>query len=82
MIHQEGDWVRREIRSGFARGVPVLPVLLDGSPLPDPEALPEDVRRLVHCQTMEVRHRSLGADIQRLADAVADLVADPDLPAR
>ncbi|HEX3649176.1 MAG TPA: tetratricopeptide repeat protein, partial [Pseudonocardiaceae bacterium] len=62
----------------FARDVPVIPVLLDGSRLPDPDALPGDIRQLTHCQTVEVRHRSLGADVQRLADAVGDLLAVPD----
>ena len=78
LIHRENDWVRREIRRAFDRDVPVVPVLLDGSRLPDPDTLPDDVRQLVRCQTMEIRHRYLGMDIQRLADAVDDLVTADD----
>lgn len=76
LLHRADDWVHRELRSAFARGVPVVPVLLDGSPLPDPDVLPPDVRDLVHCQTMEIRHRDLGADVRRLGDAVATLLAE------
>lgn len=77
LIHRENDWVRREIRTAFGRGVTVVPVLLDGARLPDPAVLPEDVVPLVYRQAMEVRHRHLGADIRKLADIVDDLLAAP-----
>jgi hypothetical protein len=53
-IEQEGDWVRREIRRGLERAVPIVPVLLDGASLPDPVRLPRDVRKLVHRQAFTV----------------------------
>jgi len=78
LIHREDDWVRRELRHAFARPVPVVPVLLDGAALPDPDELPDDIAGLVHCQAVEVRHQRLGADIDRLASAIDTLLADPD----
>lgn len=81
LVHRETDWVRREIHRAFARAVPVIPVLLDGARLPDSSALPEDIRQLVQCQIAEVRHRHLGADLSRLADAIEDLLVDVHPPA-
>jgi TIR domain len=71
LIDRENDWVRREIRRALERGIAIIPVLLDGTPLPSPDSLPPDVRGLVLRQTMEVRHRNLGRDLDRLSDAVA-----------
>lgn len=73
-IHHESDWVRREIRVAIRREVPIVPVLLDGAVLPDPRQLPADVRPMLLHQTAQVRHRSLGADIESLARQVARFV--------
>jgi hypothetical protein len=80
LIDRDRDWVRREIRRAFARGVAVVPVLLDGAGLPSPDELPDDVRRLVHCQVSEVRHQQLGTDVRRLGDAVDVLLAAQNDP--
>ena len=81
-IHRETDWVRREIRRAIERVIPIVPVLLDGATLPDPELLPADIRSLAHRQTTSVRHRTLGVDVRRLADHLADLVRGaPAVPA-
>lgn len=71
LIERDGDWVRREIRRALEREVPVVPVLLDGVSLPDPARLPRDVRRLVQHQSAQIRHRDLGADVDRLARRIA-----------
>jgi tetratricopeptide (TPR) repeat protein len=74
LLHRDDDWVRREIRTALERAVPIVPVLLDGTALPDPDALPPDVRPLVYRQAAEVRHQRLRADVGLLADRLADLV--------
>src|ERR1700744_4628622 len=40
------DFVRAEIKEAFARNIPVVPVLLDGAPMPHSNELPEDIRSL------------------------------------
>jgi hypothetical protein len=80
LVHRDTDWVRKEISHAFRRSVPVIPVLLDGTGLPDPEVLPGEVRRLAHCQAAEVRHQQLGADIDRLGDAINDLLFESAAP--
>ncbi|MGW5714743.1 tetratricopeptide repeat protein [Amycolatopsis sp. NPDC003865] len=75
-IAREHDWVRYEIRRALIRGIPIVPVLLDGAALPDAKLLPVDIRRLVHHQTMQVRHRHFAADLRLLAERVMDFVPD------
>ncbi|WP_410667627.1 tetratricopeptide repeat protein [Amycolatopsis sp. cmx-4-68] len=74
LIERERDWVRYEIRRALERGIPIVPVLLDGTALPAASRLPADVRRLTHHQTMQVRHRHLATDLGRLADRVSALL--------
>lgn len=71
LVDRDDDWVRREIRRALERDIVIIPVLLDGTPLPVPEMLPADIRALVTRQALEVRHRSLGADLARLAKVVS-----------
>jgi tetratricopeptide (TPR) repeat protein len=74
MLHCPGDWVRQEIRRALQRQVPIIPVLLDGTSLPDERLLPPDVQPLVRHQAMEVRHDLLGTDVGRLGDRLAALI--------
>jgi tetratricopeptide (TPR) repeat protein len=74
LLHRDDDWVRREIRTAIERAVPIVPVLLDGIALPDPDALPADIRPLAYRQVAEVCHQRLGADVGLLADRLAELV--------
>jgi TIR domain len=41
------DWVRMEISRALARGIPVIPVLVAGAPLPKKGQLPEALRPLI-----------------------------------
>jgi tetratricopeptide (TPR) repeat protein len=78
LIDNERDWVRVEIGRGFERHVQVVPILLEGSRLPEPDMLPETVRPLVHCQAVEVSHHRLGEDVNHLADWLAGMVPGLD----
>lgn len=78
LIHDERDWVRQEIQRGLERDVRIVPILLEGSRLPDPLLLPDAVRPLVYCQAIEVSHQRLGEDVNQLADRLAELVPGLD----
>ncbi|MEY2507050.1 MAG: hypothetical protein QOH01_1379 [Verrucomicrobiota bacterium] len=43
-IDDPRDFVRIEIAAALERGIPVIPVLLDHTVMPDPEQLPEELR--------------------------------------
>jgi hypothetical protein len=45
-LDRTDDWVRSEIGGCLRRGIPVVPVLLGGAPLPAESDLPEDLRPL------------------------------------
>jgi TIR domain len=74
LVQRENDWVRREIRCAIGRAVPIVPILLDGTRMPDPDLLPSDIRRLALHQFVEIHHRSLGADVRRLGDHLCELL--------
>ncbi|MGH3875578.1 MAG: toll/interleukin-1 receptor domain-containing protein [Actinophytocola sp.] len=64
------DWVRTELRMAFERGIPVVPVLLDDTPLPDPSRLPDDLAPLTLCTFWQVRHQSFDSDVRGLIDGL------------
>ncbi|XVV00177.1 tetratricopeptide repeat protein [Actinosynnema sp. CA-248983] len=80
LVDRENDWVRREIRRAIGRDIHIIPVLLDGVPLPRPGTLPADIDGLTLRQRIAVDHRRLGEDVKRLAATVAGLVPELDLP--
>lgn len=49
------DWVREEIRRALKRGIPVLPVLINGVTVPSRAALPGDIADLVDHHGLPVR---------------------------
>lgn len=51
-INEPTDFVRIEIAHALARDIPVIPVLLDKTPMPREEALPEEIRGLVYRQAL------------------------------
>jgi hypothetical protein len=60
------DFVRIEIRTALSRPITVVPVLIDGAPMPEADQLPEDIRMLVHRQAEIVEYRSFETDVTRL----------------
>ncbi len=66
----EADFVRIEIATALRLGKVVIPVLLNGAELPAGEALPDDLRRLVRHQALNLRDEAWAHDCGRLADAI------------
>jgi TIR domain len=48
LFPEREDWVRVEIETALQRNVPIIPVLLDGAPMPSPEKLPRKMRDIVY----------------------------------
>jgi hypothetical protein len=65
-LDNPNDFVRIEIRKGLARGIPVVPVLLDGAQLPDAGRLPQELHRLLRYNAAFIEHRTVDADVDRL----------------
>jgi hypothetical protein len=60
------DFVRIEICAALSRSITVVPVLLDGAPMPEADQLPENMRKLVGRQAEFVEYRSFDTDLDRL----------------
>ena len=66
----ERDYVREEIAGALERGIVVIPVLIERTPLPRAAGLPEDIRDLVLHQVHEVAHARFGRDADDLVEAI------------
>jgi hypothetical protein len=65
------DWIRQEISTALQRGIRVVPVLVDGTPLPDEQDLPADLCPLVRRQALEIADNRWRGDMQRLVETLA-----------
>lgn len=73
------DWVRRELAEGFALGLRIIPVLVDGAEIPPVDALPTEISALSHRQFIRLRRRHTKEDLAHIIDMLTDL--DPSLTA-
>lgn len=62
------DMVKREIEAALTRGseVTLIPVLIDGATMPDPQQLPRSLRPLAYLQAAPLRHTEFEHDIESL----------------
>ena len=72
-IDRDDDWVRNEIRHALAERIPVLPVLLSKTPLPEKAALPEPLQGLVARQAFDLRDDRWEDDLTALLTSVERL---------
>jgi tetratricopeptide (TPR) repeat protein len=74
LIDRRHDWVRKEIATALGRGIPIIPVLLEGAAPLSVADLPRDIHRLALIQATRVSHESFGKDMRQLARRLGDLV--------
>ena len=60
------DLVRLEIASALARGISVVPVLLDGASVPSSDQLPDDLKPLSERQCVVIEYRTFDSDAREL----------------
>jgi hypothetical protein len=75
------DFVRIEIETALKRDVRVIPVLVDGAPMPREQQLPEPLRELSRRQAVRLVHEQFAADVDRLAMALEKVIV-PRSPAK
>jgi TIR domain len=71
------DFVRREVALGLAGPARVIPVLLDGAPLPAAQDLPAELQPLLQRQALVLDNARYADDLDRLIAAVS---AEPAAP--
>lgn len=69
-LHDDGDHVRAEIRAGLTAGLRVVPVLVDGATVPDPDTLPDDLKPLSRLNAFEIRNARFADDADDLLEVV------------
>jgi hypothetical protein len=68
------DFVRLEVEGALARGITVIPVLVDGAQMPRPEDLPPALMELVRRQSFELSHAQWKRDVEELVTAIPSAV--------
>ena len=70
-LQNPGDFVRQEIETGLASGIPVIPVLVEGATLPPVQVLPPSIAPLTRLQSVNIRFDpDFTADVRRLISAI------------
>lgn len=76
-IADPDDFVRLEVETALSRpDVTVIPVLVAGAQMPDPDDLPESLRSLTHRNALELSDMRWRYDVGRLNAALDQLLAD------
>jgi hypothetical protein len=69
-LEDPADFVRLEVSLALAKGIPTVPVLIDSTPMPPAEDLPEPMRPLVRMQAVRLSSANWDLDISRVIDVV------------
>lgn len=82
-IADPGDFVAIEVAAGLAKGMSVIPLLLDGTPMPAAAQLPAPLRPLVERNALELGNTRFASDMDRLVRALREVLGEssPVLPA-
>ena len=70
------DFVRLEIERALARGIRVIPVLVDGAPMPRRQDLPESLAPLVRRNGHTMTHARFGSDSLELIGTLERILAE------
>jgi hypothetical protein len=73
-LDQVNDRVRIEVESGLLRGMPVIPVLVDGAKMPEARDLPPTLTQLAYQNSREVQpNPHFQMDINRLIASIEEI---------
>jgi hypothetical protein len=62
------DFVRQELAAALKRNIPVIPVLLQGTQMPQPERLPDDLKDLSYRNGFELGHSTWESDVREMVN--------------
>ena len=68
-LEDPGDFVRAEVAAALERGIPVIPVLVEGTPMPSAAALPDPLKPLAKRNALELSDARWSYDVGRLIQA-------------
>jgi hypothetical protein len=79
-LDDHDDFVVLEIQTALERGIPVIPVLVDGAKMPERGDLPEALQGLTRCQAVRLDHDTFLSDVTVLHNAVKRILSTPASP--
>jgi hypothetical protein len=85
-LDDTNDWTRIEVATALKRNIRVVPVVLDGTAMPDDTELPDDLKALSRRQALDLSDKRWRADVDRLVDTLARIPGlqrvppGPDIP--
>jgi hypothetical protein len=65
-LENPADFVRQEIAAALRRNIPVTPVLVQGTQMPAPEQLPDDLKDLAYRNAFELSHTRWESDVAEM----------------
>ena len=71
------DYVRWEISTGLRARIPIIPVLVDATPMPDPRGLPEDIRAVTFRERVDYHRIGGEYAIEEILNAVRPHLLGP-----
>jgi predicted ATPase len=80
-LDDPGDLVRGEIEMALERELRVIPALVDGTPMPPVDQLPDAIRPMAERNAIELSHSRWESDVERLIETLdaADRAEEPML---
>lgn len=73
-LQKPDDWVRKEIAEAINRGLRVIPVLVNGADMPDPEDLPENLKELSLKHAQELTSSRWNYDVGELTKVLEKII--------
>lgn len=73
-LRHPDDLLRRELAVGLQKGIPVIPVLVDGAGLPRAEKLPDDLKSLLDRQALIIPEDDFERGLDRLLKRLKELL--------
>lgn len=69
-LENPNDFVRLEIETALERNIQMIPVLVKGARMPEPNDLPESISALAHRQAIELTDSRWEEDVNRLIQSI------------
>jgi formylglycine-generating enzyme required for sulfatase activity len=70
-LDDPNDFVRLEIRTALQRNIRLIPILVQGMPMPKQDELPDDLAELARRQAVELSRDHWDEDVKRLLDRLS-----------
>ena|SRR5579864_7962581 len=77
-LDDEADYVRLELATALRRSIRVIPVLVQGAPMPRAEELPADIAKLARRNAIELSDARWAYDVDRLSHTIEEVLRGLD----